>query len=249
MKSIKNFLLSFFLLFVVWQTVVVIADYPNNILPSPFSVMNAVVELFTDGQLSVHVFVSLKRFFIGYTAASFSAILLGLILGLSKGAWAIVEPIVLVLKPISPMAWSPFIILWFGIGNLPAIVTIFIATFFTLLVSSVKAVRDISPIYKKLASNLGFSRLQTLFKIVLPASFQQIASGLHMALSTSWIFLVAGELMGTNSGLGYLINDSRQILRYDLILAGISVIGILGFTFDRLITMLERQLTKKWGTV
>ena len=116
-----------------------------------------------------------------------------------------------------------------------------------MLLATVGAVNNVNASYMHVALNFGLTRFQTLRKIVLPASFPYIAQGLRVALTSSWIFLVAGELMGVTTGLGFLINDSRHILRSDLIMAGIVVIGVIGFCLDKLLQYLESYISKKWG--
>ena len=242
-----NYIISFFILIGAWSLAVYLGDYPEALMPPPQHIAAALMELFVDGRLFLNVLVSLKRFIIGYFLAAIAAIVLGIIFGWYKVLWRIAEPIVLMIKPISPLAWSPFIILWFGIGDAPAIATITMAAFFPVLTATVKSVGNVNSSYIKVAQNFGLSRIQTLTKIVLPASFPYFVQGLHTALNASWIFLVAGELLGTNTGLGYLIIDSRQILRYDLIMAGIVLVAVLGFCFDKLLTRFEKFVADKWG--
>jgi NitT/TauT family transport system permease protein len=227
--------------------VVVFGKYPEFLLPSPVRVAAAIIELLMDGRLFVHVLVSLKRFFIGYAVSCILAGALGVFFGWFQAAWRLAEPIVLLLKPISPIAWAPFIMLWFGLGNAPAIFTIALAGFFTMLLTTVKTINNVNSSYIRVAANFGLTRLQTLRKIVLPASFPYMAQGLHSALTASWIFLVAGELLGTESGLGFLINDSRQNLRTDLIMAGIVLIGGMGYSLDRLLLYFEKKVSAAWG--
>ena len=136
---------------------------------------------------------SLVRFFIGYLISVVAGVFFGLILGWYKGIWNYINPIVQVIRPISPVAWLPFIVLFFGIGQAPAIVIIFIAAFFPVLLSTVSAIQNIDPVYIKVARNFGIKQPELLFKIVLPAVFPGIASGLHIALGTAWIFLVTGK--------------------------------------------------------
>jgi NitT/TauT family transport system permease protein len=137
--------------------------------------------------------------------------------------------------------------LWFGIGDAPAIFTIGIAGFFSILLATVGAVRNVNSSYMYVARNFGLSRFQTLRKIILPASFPYIAQGLHSALTASWIFLVAGEILGVTTGLGFLINDARHALQMDIIMAGIVIIGVIGFCLNKLLSYLERLAAKKWG--
>ena len=240
-------LVAFFLVVFFWQLVIIYGQYPEALLPSPLIVLKGIISLVVDGSLWVHVQISLLRFAAGYFTAVISAIALGLFLGRSPIIWSIMDPIVQVLRPVAPVAWTPFIVLWFGIGNMPAIIIIFIAAFFPVLLSTVSAVRKVSPTYLKLAQNLEISHTSLMYKIIFPAAFPSIANGLHIAVGSAWIFLVAGEMIGAQSGLGYLIIDSRNALDLDLVLAGIIIIGFLGLFLDRLIAFFEKWIGKQWG--
>lgn len=182
-----------------------------------------------------------------YLVAAALGVVLGLLLGYFKNAWEIANPLVPFVRPISPMAWMPFIVLWFGIGDIPAEVVIFIAAFFPILLSTVSAVGNIDHVYYKVAENFGLNSFQTLVRIVFPAAFPQIMSGFHMAVGTAWIFLVAGEMIGTQSGLGYLIIDARNNLRPDILAAVIIVIGLIGFGLDCVMKYTERRVRERWG--
>jgi NitT/TauT family transport system permease protein len=246
-KKIINVIIGFTILIVVWQTVIMIGNYEEALFPSPLKVGEGIWTLIANGTLFVHLKVSLIRFLIGYLSAAVTAVILGLILGRLVKLWNIIDPIVQVLRPISPIAWSPFIVLWFGIGDIPAIVIIFIAAFFPVLLSTVSAVRKVDRTYLKVAENFEIRQPYLLTKIIFPAAFPFIANGLHIALGTAWIFLVAGEMVGAQSGLGYLIVDARNSLRLDLVLAGIIFIGILGLILDKAIQLFERWVEKQWG--
>lgn len=228
----------------VWQAVIFFGDFNEALFPGPITVFGALVELIKDGTLFVHIKDSMRRFAIGYVLAGALAIVLGLLLGRSRWIWPIVDPVVQLLRPISPVAWSPFIVLTFGIGDLPAIVIIFIAAFFPILLTTIKGVKNINPQHLKLASNLQFNKFDVYRKIIIPAALPSIMNGLHLALGTAWIFLVAGEMVGSQSGLGYLIVDARNMLHLPNVLAGIVVIGIIGLLLDRLITVVQTGLKK-----
>lgn len=246
-KKLFHAVVSISILVVIWQLVYATGKYEPSLLPSPMDVLSSMKELLEDGTLFLHIKVSMTRFLIGYTTASISAIVLGLILGWYQKLWAFIDPIVQVLRPVSPIAWFPFIVLWFGIGDAPAIVIIFIAAFFTVLLSTVNGVSKVDPVYLKVAQTFELNQLQLLTKIVLPAAFPMIANGLHMALGSAWIFLVAGEMVGAQSGLGYLIIDARNSLRLDLVLAGIVFIGLSGLILDTIIKKVETTIESKWG--
>jgi NitT/TauT family transport system permease protein len=242
-------LITFAFLIIAWQTVSSFNIYSKHLFPSPLDVARGILELSGTGRLWPSIGSSLLRFWGGYLAAAMLAIPLGLIFGWYRKLWIAFDPLVQVLRPISPIAWFPLISLWFGIGDLPAIVIIFMAAFYPILLSTIAAVRNVDPVYLKVARNFGASGRSTLWKVVVPAAFPYITMGLHIALGTAWIFLVAGEMLGVRSGLGYLIIDSRNYLRTDLVLVGILIIGILGLIIDRVIGEAEKWVKKQWGAI
>jgi NitT/TauT family transport system permease protein len=247
LRTVTNIIIGVVLLLAVWQAIVSTGLYEESLLPSPWNVWKGIVTLLEDGTLWIHLKVSLLRFVAGYVSASLLAVALGLLLGRLPLLWGIVDPIVQVIRPVSPIAWSPFIVLWFGIGNAPAIVIIFLAAFFPVLLSTVSAMRKVDPTYLKLAQNFGIQGFRLLTKIMFPAVFPYIANGLHIAIGTSWIFLVSGEMVGAQSGLGFLIVDARNQLRLDLLLAGIILIGLCGLLLDRIVRVLEKWIYRQWG--
>lgn len=247
LTSIKNIILSFAFIIILWQIIFLTSNFNEALFPSPYQALQAFIEMIRDGSIFVHIGTSMYRFAVGYISAIVVAVLLGLILGWFQGIFQYINPLVQLLRPISPMAWMPFIVLWFGIGDIPAIVIIFIAAFFPVLLSTVSAVGGINPIYFKVSKNFGIKQPQIMWKIIFPAAFPQIANGIHLALGTSWIFLVAGEMVGTQSGLGYLIIDARNNLRADILLATIIVIGLIGLLLDTLLKWAEKKILKSWG--
>ncbi|WP_411842318.1 ABC transporter permease [Salinicoccus sp. HZC-1] len=250
MKSLNktvNIITAIFLAVGFWQIGIWVTDIEEALFPPPLDVAQAIVSLFADGTIFEHIGISMFRFLSGYLSAALLAIILGLILGRMTYLWNVVDPIVQVLRPVAPIAWSPFIVLWFGIGSAPAIVIIFIAAFFPILLTTVSGVKKVDETYLKLARNLEIRQPSLMWKIIFPAAFPAIASGLHIGVGTAWIFLVSGEMVGAQSGLGYLIVDARNLLRLDLVLAGIILIGISGLLLDRMIGLLEKWIEKQWG--
>lgn len=247
MKSIVYSLLSVLGTLVLWQTAVVLGNVNEALFPSPLSVAGAFAEILADGTLAMGVATSLVRFAVGYLAAIVAGIAGGLLLGSSRLAFSLAFPLVQMVRPIAPVAWMPFVVLLVGIGDAPAIVIIFLAAFFPILVTTTRAVRHVPPVYLKVAANYGMSPLATLFRITLPAVFPQIAGSLHIALGTAWIFLVSGEMVGAQSGLGYMIIDARNNLRVDILLAVMVVIGLIGLLLDTLIGGFERRVMELWG--
>lgn len=240
-KTIHSFI-SFGVLLVLWQIAVILGHCNLALCPGPINVVQALKELISSGILLEDIRDSLLRFVIGYLAAVISGILLGLFFGTHEKVWAFINPIVQFLRPISPIAWLPFIVLIFGIGDIPAVVIIFLAGFFAIMISTVTAVRQVDPVYLKVSANFGLSKSEKLFKIVIPCIFPNIMTGIHIALGTAWIFLVTGEMSGAQSGLGYLIIDARNNLRMDYLLAAVVTIGVIGLLLDYLIGQLEKRI-------
>lgn len=247
MKKTRSYIISFAVLVILWELLAVSGLFPESLFPSPVRTAEALGRRISSGALLLDIGASMYRFFIGYITSVIAAVILGLLLGWFAKAWRYVDPVVQFLRPVSPVAWLPFIVLWVGIGDVPAIVIIFIAAFFPVLLTTVTAVGNIDPVYLKISDNFGLGRAQTLLGIVFPAIFPQIANALHIAVGTAWIFLVVGEMAGSQSGLGYLITDARNNLQTDTLMAAIIVIGIIGIVLDLLIRHAQEQVERIWG--
>ena len=245
--SIKNIIISIAALLLVWEILFLCSSYSKALFPSPLMAFYALIEMIRSGTLLSNIGTSMYRFAAGYFSAVAAAVILGLILGRLPKVFQYINPVVQLLRPISPTAWMPFVVLLFGIGDIPAIVIIFIAAFFPVLLSTVSAVGNIDPIYLKVAKNFEISGSAATWKVIFPAVFPQIANGIHLALGSAWIFLVAGEMVGAQSGLGYQIIDARNNIRADILLATIFVIGVIGILLDSLLKSAEKRILKLWG--
>ena len=244
---LKNLFFSFTGLLLIWSAICYFGKFPPALLPGPFAVAKALFELFRNGIMLENIASSLWRFAIGYCASVVVGTLLGLLLGHCRRAYDLVSPVLHFFRPIAPVAWMPFIVLLIGIGDVPAIAIIFLAGFFPVLLSTVVAVRNLDPVYRKIAANYGITFPTILWKIEFPAAFPAIANSLHIALGSAWIFLVSGEMIGTQSGLGYLIIDARNNMRTDHLLAAMVVIGIIGLLLDLAIGRFEKFILNIWG--
>ena len=245
-KKVVNVIVGFGVLLLIWQLAVTFGGYNKALFPSPLDVINAFKELVLEGTLWIHIKDSMIRFGIGYSISILAGVTLGLLLGWFKNLWGFINPVVQLLRPISPMAWLPFIVLWVGIGDVPAIVIIFIAGFFPILLSTVAAVGQVDATYLKVANNFGMKQPHILTKIIFPAILPNVMTGIHLALGTAWVFLVAGEMVGAQSGLGYLIIDARNNMRVDTLMTAIIMIGLIGLLLDTLIRFFEKIIFKRW---
>ncbi|MCL1863022.1 MAG: ABC transporter permease [Defluviitaleaceae bacterium] len=235
------------ILIATWHLIVVFGGFNHALFPPPLVVFATLRDMISSGEIFVHIRISLWRFFVGYSLAVFVGLVLGLIVGRVNFLSKLVEPLIQLIRPVAPVAWLPFIVLLFGIGDMPAIMVIFIAAFYPVLMSTITGSKKVDKRYMDVAKMFEIKQPQVFLKIILPAIFPYIANGMHMGLGTAWVFLVAGEMMGVRSGLGFLIMDSRNNMQPEVLLATICVIALLGLSLDKIITLFESRVNKHWG--
>jgi len=229
---------TFLALLGLWQLAVIVSK--TDILPSPLQVGKGLVELAQRGLLLKYVVASLFRVSWGFLLAVVIGWPVGLALGWYSAAFRAFNPLIQVLRPISPIAWIPLAILWFGISDLAPIFLIFMASFFPIVVTAAAAVRTIPPIYLRVAANFGLSRGELFRLVIFRATLAQVVTGLRIALGVAWMVVVAAEMIAVDSGLGYLIVDARNAgKRYDLVVAGMVLIGLVGLALDLLLRRIE----------
>lgn len=220
----------------------------TKVFPSPLEVTRGAAELVRKGLLFRYVVDSLRRVASGYIAAAVVGIPVGLLLGWYP-AWAsVVNPTIQILRPISPIAWIPVSIVWFGVGDMAAICLIFIASFFPIVVATMNGVRNVPGMYRRAGRNFGLSPVKLLAKVVFPAALPQIIVGLRIALGIAWLVVVAAEMIAVDSGLGYLVIDSRNSgKRYDLVVAAMLLIGLTGLVLDTAFRRIETVRSIRWA--
>ncbi len=235
----------FALLIVVWWIIVV--QTKSAIFPTPLQVVTGTLELASDGTLWDHISSSLMRVGVGFLFAVVIAIPLGLWMGRVDFVYTTLNPIFQILRPISPIAWIPLAILWFGVGNASPIFLIFIASVFPLIVTTAAGVHTIEKRYLRAAENFGVSRYKLFSQVIVPAVLPEMIVGMRISLGVAWLVVVAAEMIALRSGLGYMIMDSRNAgNRYDLVIAGMIIIGIIGLLLDGLMRLLEGLKSVRW---
>jgi len=231
---------------IVWHSLVRLSG--SDLFPTPMEVVRGIQELFEKGLLLKYIVASLFRVSWGFGLAVVVGVPLGLILGWFKPAFQALNPMIQILRPISPIAWIPVAILWFGIDDTAPVFLIFLASVFPITVSSMAAVQNMQLVYLRAAQNFGIKGPQLFRRVILPAALPQIITGIRIALGIAWLVVVAAEMIAVNSGLGYLIIDARNAgKRYDLVVAGMVMIGLIGLVLDLLIRQLEKFDEVKWG--
>jgi NitT/TauT family transport system permease protein len=239
-------LLTLGVLLALWDGAVLLSH--TDIFPRPYQVALGIAELFRQGVLFNYIVASLFRVSVGFTLAVLIGVPAGLVLGWFRPAFFAFNPIIQMLRPISPIAWIPVAILWFHVDDRAPIFLIFLASVFPITVSALAAVQNIQPVYVRAAQNFGIRGFNLFRRVIFPACLPQILTGLRIALGVAWLVVVAAEMIAVNSGLGYLIIDARNAgKRYDLVVAGMLLIGLIGLILDLLIRQLERFDEVKWG--
>lgn len=239
--------ISFASVVVLWDLVTRFSGWSAQVFPSPWIVVLAFYDLLMDGTLLQHSVASLFRVTVGFYLAAILGIPLGIFLGRLTLVKNLVNPLVQFLRPISPLAWIPLAMLWFGIGDQPAIFLIFLASFFPLVVSTTVAVDHINPMYFQVGANFAFSRWEIITKVVLPAILPAVVTALRLTIAIAWLVVVAAEMIAVQSGLGYLILDSRNALRMDYVMVGMVAIGIIGLLLDFIMMRVSNVESIMWG--
>ena len=241
------FIISFSLLLIAWELVTRFGGWSPQVFPGPLPVFRSMGELIANGTLLDHSVASLYRVTVGFYLAAGLGIPLGILLGRFEGFRYIMDPLIQFLRPISPLAWIPLAMLWFGIGDQPAVFLIFLSSFFPLVVGTAISVRTIPEVYFQVAANFCFSRREVVSKIIVPAIVPDVVTSLRLTISIAWLVVVAAEMIAVQSGLGYLILDSRNALRMDYVMVGMIVIGIIGVLLDWVMVRMGRIESASWG--
>jgi NitT/TauT family transport system permease protein len=221
---------------------------PGHLLPGPWGVVGGVADLVRHGLLLKYVVASLFRVTWGFLLAVVLAIPLGLAIGWNRRAEMALNPLLQILRPISPLAWIPIAILWFGVGDLAAIFLIFMGCFFPLMLTAINAVQNIPAVYVNAGRNFGLSSAGLVYRVLYPAVIPSLIVGLRITLGIAWLVVVAAEMIAVSSGLGFLIVDARNAgNRYDLVVAGMLIIGVIGLLLDVGMQSLEKVKPFRWG--
>jgi NitT/TauT family transport system permease protein len=220
----------------------------TRVFPSPLNVEAGLAELVRKHVLWGDIVDSLRRVAIGFGSAAVIGIPLGLTLGWYPALNQVLNPVLQILRPISPIAWIPVAIVFFGIGDRAAIFLVFLGAFFPIVVACVSGVSSVPTLFRRTGRNFGLSPTQVLARVVFPAALPQILIGLRIALGIAWLVVVAGEMIAVDSGLGYLVIDSRNSgKRYDLVVAAMLLIGLIGLALDIGFRRLEKIRSVRWG--
>ena len=232
------------LLLALWQVVTMLGLFNRSQLPGPAEVLGTTWELAVTGQLSAHLAASLLRVAWGFGIGAALAIGIGLAVGLSRVAEEFLAPTLQAARAIPSLAWVPLLILWMGVDEGPKITLVAIGAFFPVYTNLVAGIRQVDRKLVEVGYAYGMRGLTLARQVMLPASLPSLLTGLRIGLAQSWLFLVAAELIAASRGLGFLLIDSQNTGRADIIVMSIVLLALLGKLTDWLLQRLERRLLR-----
>jgi NitT/TauT family transport system permease protein len=227
-----------------WELICRLGYVSPIMLPAPTAIAIKWVEWLQSGELIVDVGGSLYRVVAGFLLGAGLALPLGLFMGSSPRIYDYFNPVIQVLRPIPPIAWIPMSILWFGLGNPPAVFLISLGAFFPVLMNTIAGVRNVDSIYLRAARNLGAGQAMIFRRVILPAATPYILAGIRIGIGTAFIVVIVSEMIAVNNGLGYRILEAREFMWSDKIIAGMFTIGLLGLAIDLGMNALNNYLLR-----
>jgi len=238
-------ILGFLLVWTLASTVVSVSGLFNPIfLPSPWTVFGKIWQMAWARQLEVHIAATMQRVVVGFGLAAVLAVTLGLLAG--RWSWLRhgLEPLVEVFRPIPPLAMLPLFIVWVGIGEASKIAFITYATFFPVFLTTIHGVLRVDPILLRAAASLGANQAQLFFRVILPAAFPELLTGLRLGVALAFFVIVISEFIGAEHGLGFLINDGRNFFLVPQMLGAAVVLGLLGYACNEILRLVEQRLLR-----
>lgn len=227
----------------LWEISVRLGWVPRALVAGPSTVIVRFAEMVQDGTLLNHIQVSLSRLLVGYGIGTLSGVLLGVLVGFRQFAARLIEPTVLLLIPVPPIAWIPLLIILLGIGESSKIALISIGSFCTLFLQSAYGIRTGDKSLVEMSRALNKPDRALLWRVLFPGALPGILASMRIALALSWTLLLASEVIASSSGLGWLIWDARNFSRPNDMFVGILTVGALGKITDSALVILEARLT------
>jgi NitT/TauT family transport system permease protein len=243
-------------LLLLWQGVTELGLIKRSVIPPPLEVMEIWFDLVTgatklasrySGTWLDHAFASTWRVFAGFAWGIALGVVLGLFIGLSQVVERVFDITLQVMRNIPVTAWVPLSLVFFGIGNAPAIFLIGLGAFFPSVINTTLGVRQINPTLIKAALMMGATKMELLTKVILTGALPSVFAGIRLSMGIAWVLVVVAEMLAVRSGLGYLLNDAYQFYRNDVVIASMLSIGILGYLSDKLVVVVKNRFLQ-WNT-
>jgi sulfonate transport system permease protein len=231
-------------LLLVWQFLSAMGIVSTAIVPAPSDIWEAARQLAERGELQHDILVSLRRVAIGFSLGALGGLLFGLAVGLFEPVHDLFDRSLQMIRTIPHLALVPLMILWFGIGEEPRLILVAMGSLFPVYINTVGGIRNVDPKLIELGKSYGLGRAELVWSIILPAALQPILVGMRYALGVAWLTLVVGETIASRDGVGYLVQNARELLRIDIIVLAIILYAIAGWLSDLVTRLIERRLLR-----
>ncbi len=239
----KGFVLPLVIIF-VWQLVGSLGIVSATILPTPTQIVISFYNLLVSGELFAHLTISIARAAGGFLLGGSLGLIFGVLVGFSRNTEAYVDPSVQMIRTVPNLALTPLFILWFGFDELSKILLISLGAFFPIYINTFNGIRGVDAKLFDVARVLEFSWKKQITRLIIPAALGNILLGIRLSLGVAWLSLVVAELMGSSSGVGYMIMDARQFSQTEKVFVGIIIFAVVGKLSDSLVRLLEKRLLK-----
>ncbi len=235
-------------LIILWQGIFALNIWPDFLLPSPLSVGKTLIEGFKDGTFIIALGASFRRILLGYTITIIFGSLLGILIASNKIIDGIVGPFILALQSVPSVVWLPLALLWFPLGEAAIIFVVVLGGTWNMVINTITGIKNVQPVLIKAARTMGANKIQLFWKVILPDSVPHLITGMRLSWAFSWRALMAGELIGTGTGLGQILMWGRDMGNMSMVIAIMLLIGIIGCLTDNLIfKKLEEEVFARWG--
>jgi sulfonate transport system permease protein len=228
----------------LWHALSVTGYLASSVMPGPAEVLAAALELWRNGSLLHDIYVSLRRVLFGFALGATTGLALGFAVGLSALTRSLLDRSIQMIRTIPHLALVPLMILWFGIGEEPRVLLVALGTMFPVYINTVSGIRNVDPKLIELGRSYGLGRLELIFSVVLPGALQPILVGIRYALGVAWLTLVVGETIASRDGIGYLVQNARELLRIDIIVLAILLYALAGWLTDFVTRKIELRLLR-----
>ena len=231
----------------IWEIITRLNLIPGHFFFPPFSVVVTEFWYLTiNGVLGHNFLSSLIRVLIGFSAGSIAGLFIGIIMGWNNIANKALNPIISLIYPIPALGWLPLLMLWFGIGEILPIAIIFICSFFPILYNTVTGIKNVDKKHIFVARILGASDLKILSTVVVPIALPNIFTGLKLESGMAWRVIIAAEMVAIPTGIGALMMKAESLIRIDIIIVCLIVLGVMCLSFEKFFAFLEKKLTNRW---
>jgi NitT/TauT family transport system permease protein len=250
-RAIWRNVFPFLVVAIIWETIAWSGAFPVRLFPRIETIALTFYDLTVSGILPRHAVETVLRLFAGFAVAGVIGIAIGILMGRSRRAEDILLPLVSIVAPVPGLAYAPLFLLWFGLGNVPAVLLVGIVACFPVIFNTWTGVKAVKEIWVRSAQSMGADDQKLFRHVILPGALPYILTGLRLGLAQAWRILVALEmLVGVGWGLGWLIFGARELLNTDAMLAGIAVIGLIGIALEKLVFQkIENYTVIRWGMV